>query len=344
MAETLEVWGKDMRRRTVVSSLLVAAAVFALLVWPGWIAGSGDGASRRSLESNTTPTRVSQVRAKGDVPTQIPLPVATPTPVLPRPQNVTGASAPWVNAEQIAVVDDLSGELIYGRNEHERTPMASVTKIATAIVALEHGNLQDIVRVNYDPNELYDSTAMGCNPGEWYTLEDLLYGLMLPSGNDAALAIANHIAGSKDAFVALMNEKVRELGLNDTHFVNPHGLDEAGHYSSAYDMAMLARYAMKNPDFRKLASAKLWDVRGSKSYRIFNLNRFLWNYEGADGVKIGYTEGAGRTTVASASRGGHRVYVSFMHGGDIVKDVVPLFDYVFKNFEWRYPVPGASSR
>jgi D-alanyl-D-alanine carboxypeptidase len=220
--------------------------------------------------------------------------------------------------------------------------MASITKIATAIVALEHGKLNDVVKVKYDPNELVDSTAMGCQPGEWYTLEDLLYGLMLPSGNDAALAIANHIAGSKQAFVAMMNDKVRELGLTDTHFVNPHGLDEEGHYSSAYDMAMLARYGMTtNVTFRNLAAAKYWDIHGSKNYRIYNLNRFLQNYDYADGVKIGYTDEAGRTTVASATYEGHRVYVAFLNGGDIVNDVVPMFKYAYTNFQWSSACPTA---
>lgn len=339
-----DVWlrGNDLMRRfaVVFPLLIVVLAVLTIVIWPGWDSLPSLGASNQPAIQ--TRSALSQPGAVGTpVPVVIPGPRSNPVSI--KPEKVTDAAPPWVNAAQVVVVDEDSGEVLYGRNEHERTPMASVTKIAAAIVALERGNLHDIVRIKYDPNELYDSTAMGCNPGEWYTLEDLLYGLMLPSGNDAALAIANHIAGSKEAFVQMMNDKVRELGLENTHFTNPHGLDEPNHYSSAYDMAMLARYGMKNPTFRKVAAAKIWDVYGSKSYRIFNLNRLLWEYEGADGVKIGFTERAGRTTVASATRNSHRVYVAFMHGEDIVKDVVPLFNYVFKNYRWRDVNRGALS-
>ena len=258
---------------------------------------------------------------------------------LVEPVKVGLQDPPQVNAQMVAVIDEGSGQVLYAYNEHQRTPPASITKIATAIVAIEHGNLNSIVKVDYDPTELYDSTAMGCNPGDWFTLEDLLYGLMLPSGNDAALAIANYIAGDEKTFVQMMNDKVRELGLTDTHFVNPHGLHDDDHYTSAYDIAMLARYGMMtSATFRHLAAATYWDVHGSKSYRIFNLNRLLsgdTRYPLADGVKIGYTEQAGRTTVASATKNGHRVYVAALHVGDTVGDIVPLFEWVWNNFEWQ---------
>jgi serine-type D-Ala-D-Ala carboxypeptidase (penicillin-binding protein 5/6) len=339
-----------MRRFGVLLGVIVVVVGFVTWqIWPAW------GAA-------TPPTRQSDVKQQSTdvkplptigVPEQIiseatpvaalvgpALPRPTATPALPRPVKMTDAEVPTVNAQQIVVIDAETGEVLYGYNEHEHTPMASITKIATAIVALERGKLQDQVLVEYDPTELVDSTAMGCNPGETYSLEDLLYGLMLPSGNDAALAIANHIAGSEQAFVHLMNDKVQQLGLKDTHFANPHGLDNPDHYSSAYDMAMLGRYGMQNATFRELAKARVWDVHGSKDFQVFNLNRFLWNYDGADGIKIGYTEAAGRTIVASATRGGHRVIVAWMHGSDIVKDVTPLLDYVFDNYEWKVAVPG----
>jgi D-alanyl-D-alanine carboxypeptidase len=176
---------------------------------------------------------------------------------------------------------------------------------------------------------------MGIKPGETYTLEDLLYGLMLPSGNDAALAIANDIGGSMAGFVSMMNAQASDLGLVDSHFINPHGLDAPGHYSSAFDLAIAARYGMTNyGEFRKLAAARSWAVQGTRTFTVYNLNRFLRSYTGADGVKIGYTDNAGKTIVASASRNGHRVYVVLLHCHDIVADSTPLFDWVFGNFTW----------
>jgi D-alanyl-D-alanine carboxypeptidase len=161
-----------------------------------------------------------------------------------------------------------------------------------------------MVDVVYDSSELADSTLMGLYPADKISLEDLLYGLMLPSGNDAALAIANHVAGSKQAFAELMNAKMKELDLTDSHFVNPHGLDVTDHYTSAYDLTMVSRYGMQNPLFRELAVAKshpvnLWRKGEKMSYNILNLNRLLTLYPGADGIKIGFTENAGRTIVVA---------------------------------------------
>jgi D-alanyl-D-alanine carboxypeptidase len=178
--------------------------------------------------------------------------------------------------------------------------------------------------------------------GDRISLEDLLYGLMLPSGNDAALAIATHVGGSRQRFVELMNEKTAELGLVDSHWVNPHGLDAPGHYSSAYDLVQFARAGMRDAHFRALSAARVHTVRaGSRTYDVFNLNRLLGQVPGADGVKIGYTDDAGRTIVASATRNGHRVYVGAFHSTDLVADCRPLIEWAFKNFAWPTPAkPG----
>ena len=266
-----------------------------------------------------------------------PVLVAAPKlPVVPGAPVETGsAPPPNVNATAIAVLDETSGVLLYGRNPHEELAPASLTKIFTALVALRYGNLSEPIKAEFDPSQLTDSTLMGIHPGETYTLEDLLYGLMLPSGNDAALAIANGIGGSVPRFVALMNAQAADLGLRDSHFVNPHGLDAPGHYTSAYDLAIAARYGMTHyPEFRKLVIARTWTVHGTRTFPVYNLNRFLWSYPGADGVKIGYTDAAGHTIVASATRNGHRVYVVLLNCGDIVNDSVPLFNWVFDNFTW----------
>jgi D-alanyl-D-alanine carboxypeptidase len=251
------------------------------------------------------------------------------------PVRIRSDPPPNVSATSIAVIDEGSGALLYARDPHHHLAPASLTKIFTALTALKYGQLSRTITVQFDPAQLTDSTLMGIHPGETYTLEDLLYGLMLPSGNDAALAIANGLGGSESAFVGLMNAEVGELGLADSHFMNPHGLDAPGHYSSAYDLAMAARYGMTHyPQFRQLADAQSWVVQGSRTFSIHNLNRFLWSYPGADGVKIGYTDNAGKTIVASATRNGHRVYVALLNCGDIVADSVPLMNWVFDNYAW----------
>jgi D-alanyl-D-alanine carboxypeptidase len=279
-----------------------------------------------------TPSVVPSPTAVPPTPTEV-LPTATPSPS--PPVKTGGAPAPAVNAWSVAVIDEQTGALLYGRDPHRHLAPASLTKIFTALVALKYGDIHKPITVQFDSTELVDSTLMGIKPGETYTLEDLLYGLMLPSGNDAALAIANAIGGSEDQFATMMNAEAASLGLTDSHFVDVHGLDHPGHYSSAYDLAMAARDGMLHSDeFRTLARTKTWEVHGTRSYMVGNLNRFLRSFDGADGVKIGYTDNAGPAIVASATRNGHRVIVSLMHCGDIVGDSVPLFNWVFGNFTW----------
>jgi D-alanyl-D-alanine carboxypeptidase len=172
---------------------------------------------------------------------------------------------------------------------------------------------------------------MGLEPGQNVSLETLLYGMMLPSGNDAAEQVALALGGSRETYVGWMNKLVLDLGLRDTHFVNPHGLDTSQHYSSAYDMAMLGREAMRDPVFRRLAGAATYSGDG---FRFSNLNRLIGVYPGADGIKIGSTRRAGKTIVASATRNDHRVYISLMHSTDLPTDSTALFNWVWKSFVW----------
>jgi D-alanyl-D-alanine carboxypeptidase len=175
------------------------------------------------------------------------------------------------------------------------------------------------------------SSTMGIEPGRSLSLGTLLHGMMLPSGNDAAEQVAVALADSREQYVEWMNQEASALGLKDTHFVNPSGMDAVGHYSSAYDMAMLARYAMHNATFRDLAASTRYTGDG---YPMQNLNRLLDLYPGADGVKIGYTDAALKTVVASASRDGHRVYISLMRSQDLVGDCTRLFNWVWDTFAW----------
>lgn len=247
-----------------------------------------------------------------------------------------GTPDPDPSTQHVVVVDGESGAVLFNRNGFDPVAPASLTKIMTAILGIEHGNPSDRVEVDVSARDFEDSTLMGLEPWFDVTLEDLLYGAMLPSGNDAAIAIARYVAGTEELFVGLMNEKARQLGLESTHFTNPHGLDEPDHYSSPYDMVTLARYGMQYPLFRKLAAARSYDIsRSNIAYTIENLNPILWAYPGADGVKIGYTDNAGRAIVATAVRDGHRIYVGFMRSeAGLVPDTVELFDWAFNSFEW----------
>ncbi|HZR97607.1 MAG TPA: D-alanyl-D-alanine carboxypeptidase family protein [Chloroflexota bacterium] len=268
-------------------------------------------------------------------PTARPTPPPTATPTIPPPQLVRDVAPPRVSAQMAVVLDEASGAILYGRDENREVAPASLTKIVTAMVALELGHPSDRVTTDVDSRVMWDSTIMGLVPGEEVSLEDLLYGMMLPSGNDAAIAIARYIAGSETVFADLMNAKVRQLGLQHTHFMNPHGLEQEGHYSSPYDMAMLAREAMRNPFFRRLAAAKQWDASGLlRSYHLVNLNRLLWQYPGADGVKIGYEDTAINTMVVSAVRDGHRIYASFMRSTSRDADGTALLNYAFNAYAW----------
>jgi D-alanyl-D-alanine carboxypeptidase len=251
------------------------------------------------------------------------------------PRRVSDAPAPDTTALHIAIIDGASGQLLYGEDPYAEVPQASTTKIATTIVALERApDLNKRIRVTVSASAMAardGSSTMGIEPGRSVSLNTLLHGMMLPSGNDAAEQVALAIADTREQYIDWMNQEVAALGLNNTHFVNPSGMDAAGHYSSAYDMAVLARYAMRNAAFRELAGKTRHSGDG---IQMHNLNRLLDLYPGADGVKIGFTDAAQKTIVASASRDGHHVYVSLMHSYDLVSDCTRLFDWVWESFAW----------
>jgi serine-type D-Ala-D-Ala carboxypeptidase (penicillin-binding protein 5/6) len=259
------------------------------------------------------------------------LPAVAVTPTPRQPENVNlqpDMQPPDISAVSAAVVDDSCGELIFGKDAHRRLPPASITKIVTALVAVETTDPDETVDVNIDGFFAGDSTVMGLETGMRLSMRDLLYGLLLPSGNDAAIAIARHVAGDVPAFVNRMNAKVRDLGLEDTHFTDPHGLDAPGHYSSAYDMAMLGRYAMKNPLIAEIVKTKEWKANWDGP-ELWNGNLLLWLYPDSDGIKTGWTEKAGQTFVATAQRDGHRVFVALFGSQDRYTDAIRLFDWAF---------------
>lgn len=208
-----------------------------------------------------------------------------------------------VSAQRAYVLDAVSGRAVYEKNADEQALIASTTKIMTALIVCEQCNVLDRMRI---PKEAVgiEGSSMYLREGEVLTVQELLYGLMLSSGNDAAVALAIYCGGTVEGFVERMNDKARFLGLNNTHFENPNGLDSPGHRSTAKDLAHLAAYAMENPVFYKTVSAKTVTV--GERY-LTNHNKLLWRVTGADGVKTGYTKAAGRILVSSATRQGRRV-------------------------------------
>ena len=249
-----------------------------------------------------------------------------------------------ISAEQAIVVDGETGRILYEKRADERGLIASTTKIMTALIVCEQSNVLDRVRI---PKEAVgiEGSSMYLREAEVLTVQELLYGLMLQSGNDAAVALAIYCGGTVEGFVQLMNDKAHHLGLEDTHFANPNGLDAPGHYSTPGDLAKLAIYAMKNPIFKQTVSTKTVKI-GERYLR--NHNKLLWMVEGADGVKTGFTKAAGRILVSSAQRDGRRLVAVTFNAPNDWQDHRQLLeqgfsDYTVKNIVCKGQVLGQMS-
>lgn len=252
------------------------------------------------------------------------------------PVSIAEAQAPpSLSAEGAALIDVASGRILYSKNGTKKMRIASLTKTMTAIVAIETGKLDDVVTV---PPEAIgvEGSSIYLKRSEKLTLEELLYGLMLRSGNDAAVTIATHIGGSVPGFTYLMNEKAALIGMEHTNFTNPHGLDDSNqHYSTPEDMAKLSAYALRNPVFRQIVSTKVKDIswEGEEwDRRLLNKNKMLHLYNGADGVKTGYTKLAKRCLAASATRDGRQLATITLNASDDWNDSAKLLDYGFAQF------------
>jgi len=240
--------------------------------------------------------------------------------------NITGQAGILVDAE--------TGKVLWGQNERDQRAPASITKLVTVLVAIERGNLQDEVTISEYAVDT-DGVIVWLNVGEVKTLEDLIYAAMLSSGNDAALAIAEHIGGSVDEFVEMMNRRVRELGAHHTNFMNPTGLSDEGHYSTAYDIALIMRVALENPILKEImgTQTRAWngiDWQGNLS----NTNLLLLQYEGSLGGKTGNTTEAGRCLVNAVDRDGMRL-ISVVLGSTqqaIWNDSIRILDYGYNNY------------
>lgn len=247
----------------------------------------------------------------------------------------TTAEEIGVSAQAAILIDGETGRVLYEKNSHEKLRIASITKIMTAIIAIENGNLDDMVTTSENAFGT-EGSSIYLKQGEKLSLEHMLYGLMLRSGNDAAVAIAEHVGGSVEGFSFLMNQKAEELGMRNTIFNNPHGLDtHEEHYSTAYDMAILTAYAMKNDTFAEISKTqkKSAPLEGEKWDRLwYNKNRLLKKYPHADGVKTGYTKRAKRTLVSSATKDGHRLIAVTLNAPDDWNDHIKMFEYGFNKY------------
>ena len=233
-----------------------------------------------------------------------------------------------LSAEKSILIDGQTGRCLYENRADERSLFASTTKIMTALVVCEQCNVLDRVRI---PKEAVgiEGSSMYLKEDEVLTVQELLYGMMLHSGNDAAMALAIYCGGTAEGFAELMNDKARALGMQGSHFENPHGLDSPGHYSTARDLAILTAYAMENPIFRQTVSTK--QVKVGQRY-LKNHNKLLWRIDGAEGVKTGYTKAAGRILVSSTCRDGRRLIAVTIHAPDDWNDHKQLIEKGYREY------------
>lgn len=241
-----------------------------------------------------------------------------------------------INSRIALIYDRASGRILYEKNGNKQTPMASTTKIMTAIVVLENANLSDMVTITSKAAGTGGS-RLGLKKNDKITVNDLLYGLLLRSGNDAAVALAIHIGGSVEGFAELMNKKAQEMGLLNSHFVVPHGLDNEGHYTTAYELAEMADYALKIEKFKEIVSSQYATIYiNGYSRTIKNTNQLLGSVNGVYGVKTGFTNGAGRCLVTACKRDNLDI-ITVIIGADTTKqrtsDTIKLIEFAYKNFE-----------
>jgi D-alanyl-D-alanine carboxypeptidase (penicillin-binding protein 5/6) len=230
------------------------------------------------------------------------------------PAATTPEGEPNVVAQSAAVIDSYTGEFIFVKNENALEYPASSTKILTALLVIEAGDLDKLVTIDLSDTKV-EPTNLELKPGEQYTRRQLLYGLMLKSANDVAMALARDNAGSVEAFAEKMNRRAEELGATNSHFANPHGLPDPNHYTTAHDLALVARAAMEQPFFRQVVSTIYYTWKSPKGavYQLRNHNRLLRHFVGCNGLKTGYTRAAQQVLISSALREGHEVISVVLH-------------------------------
>jgi serine-type D-Ala-D-Ala carboxypeptidase (penicillin-binding protein 5/6) len=243
---------------------------------------------------------------------------------------------PEITAAGAILIDAATGQILYEKDAHTSRPIASTTKIMTALLTIEHCSPEEPVDLAAVAGRT-EGSQLGLQLGDRLPVETLLQVLMMKSANDVALALAEHVAGSEAGFVALMNRRARQLGAKNTHFSNPHGLYADDHYSSAYDLARIARAAMQSPRFRRLVATRTENLQAPDGSQFFliNHNRLLFRSDQADGVKTGFVRQSGHCLVASASRGGWRLIAVVLNSEAMYDETQALFDYGFSNWQAR---------
>jgi D-alanyl-D-alanine carboxypeptidase (penicillin-binding protein 5/6) len=257
-------------------------------------------------------------------------------------QDILSASTnvdnlPNINSKACIIFDRDSKTVLFEKDAYTTRPMASTTKIMTATIVLENANLTDTVEISKKAGSTGGS-RLGLKYKDKITVNDLLYGLMLKSGNDTAVALAEYVGGSVAGFAELMNKKAQELGLTNTHYITPHGLDEEEHYTTAYELALITDYALNNEKFAQIVNTKTYQISiNGESRTISNTNELLGNLNGVNGVKTGFTNGAGRCLVTSTTRNGHQI-ICVVLGADTKKirttDSIKLIEYAFANYTY----------
>lgn len=332
---------------TVVALGLMAAVVMELFA--GGLGRSGSEQNESGQEEQRFRTWEQQVVAKGSQSDR----ASTDDTSFTDPQ------APAVSAQSAVVMDLTSGRILYEKKKDVKVYPASTTKIMTALLGIEYGQLDRNITVGGEAIGV-EGSSIYLKAGETMSLEDLLYGAMLRSGNDAATAIAmaigeemedsagtaavkktaagtaaEPVSSSVERFVALMNQRAQQIGAVNTHFANPTGLHDENHYTTAYDMALIGRTAMLNPAFSVIAGAENWTAQRQEDRDpyFYNKNKVVHQYDGGTGVKIGYTKATGRTLVASSERDGRKLICVVMNAPDWFNDAYRLMDYAYETFE-----------
>lgn len=263
------------------------------------------------------------------------LPFAVPTPA-PYPLNLTGVyPGTEISGEGVVILDVPSGVYLFKRNEEETLAPASTTKIMTALVVLEHYDLDDVLTIKTVANA---GQTMGLVSGERMTLENLLYGTLIQSANDAAFALADNFPGGADAFVETMNKKAADLSLTKSHFTNPVGYDDPRHKMTPIDLSRLSAIALTNPTIAKMVAIPqitISDVTHTYFHALSNVNQLLGKIPGVGGIKTGWTQSAGENLVTLVERNGHKVIIVLLRSRDRFGETAKLIDWVFGNYQWE---------
>ena len=272
-----------------------------------------------------------------------PWPITAPSPA-PYPVNSTGVyPGTEVTATGVVVLDIDSGVYLYKRNEHIELSPASTTKLLTALVALDNYHLDDVVTIK---SMNIDGQVMGLMSGEQITVENLLYGALIYSGNDAAWALSEYYPGGEPKFVEAMNVKAKDLHLTQSHFTNPVGYDDPNHKMTPVDLAMLGEAALNNKTIAKMVAIPeitISEISHTYFHRLTNVNELLGKIPGVGGIKTGWTEEAGENLITLVERSNHHVITVVLHSQDRFGDTSKLIDWVFTNYQWRVLSSGATA-